>query len=147
MWIGVNMCTGMWIRLFTIARFLSSHQATQFCGVPVLWFRIVNSGQVRLKRILTYNVGSVNVSDRLYSHCTETIEYISVKFTYSRIHLYCTVHCNIIMQRKPIKFSFYKLILVHIFWSLLHVSNPKVHIQEEAWYYVFYIHRYKKSCR
>jgi hypothetical protein len=48
---------------------------------------------------------------------------------------FCTVHCNIIIKYKPTKCTFPKLIFsILIFWYLLHVSNPRVHIQEDFLY-------------
>jgi len=38
-------------------------------------------------------------------------------------YVFCTVHCDTIMQHKPTKCTLFKLILSFNFWRLLHVSN------------------------
>ena len=52
-----------------------------------------------------------------------------------RILCLCTMHCNIIIWYKPTKCTFVKLSL--ILWCLLHVSNPRGHLQEDGCMYSY----------
>jgi len=55
----------------------------------------------------------------------ELFEYIIVFF--------CTVHCNMIIQYKPTKYTLSNWILIIVnFLCLLHVSNSRVHLQEDG---------------
>ena len=55
---------------------------------------------------------------------------------------FCTVHCNITVQYKLTKCTFSELIFsFSIFCCLLHVSNPRVHLQEGGC-----IYRYGMVC-
>ena len=54
--------------------------------------------------------------------------------------VFCTVHCNIIIQYQPTKRTFL------IFWYLLLVSNPKVHLQEDSCIYSYGVVRFTCHC-
>jgi hypothetical protein len=46
-------------------------------------------------------------------------------------YVFCTLHGNIILQYNPAKCTSSKLIFSFL-WCLLHVSNPRIHLQEDG---------------
>ena len=57
--------------------------------------------------------------------CLHIQHSVTVSCTINRIlfYVFCTVHCDIIMQHEPMKCALSKLLLWFNFWYLLHVSN------------------------
>jgi hypothetical protein len=68
--------------------------------------------------------------------------------------LFCTVHCNLTVQYKPTTCTFVKLMFLFL-RCILHVSNTRVHLQEDGFTYrcgIICLHTkytilYKQSCR
>jgi hypothetical protein len=59
-------------------------------------------------------------------------------YTEQEFDVFCTVHCDIIMQYKPKKCTVPKLIFLFLSsLCLLHILNPKVYLQEDGCMYSY----------